>query len=359
MERTFTVGATAVRDRLARTLQRRQRAGGDRRRARLLGIDDARDRARSRYVRARCRAGWNASAAAASTRRRLRAHARRARERAARAARNDAAAADRRLRLRRRSRSRQARRDGRIAAEPGRRAIYRHVRQSAQRRSRRDRRRRSSQGSARRGGHSTGARAIRRAIDDARAGDVVVVAGKGHETYQIIGEERAAVRRSRRSAQRVLARSGEARTEAAERRRARGAGGDVVRTASRPATIAVVDRHAHDRAERNVSRVARRALRRARLRREAVARGAAMAVIVDDAAGTRRRQRRRSSCGDTLAAYLALARRARERVHRARDRDHRQHRQDDDQSAARSSCSRRGRATACSPHRPTRTTRSA
>jgi len=32
--------------------------------------------------------------------------------------------------------------------------------------------------------------AIRRAINDARAGDTVVVAGKGHESYQIIGEER-------------------------------------------------------------------------------------------------------------------------------------------------------------------------
>jgi UDP-N-acetylmuramoyl-L-alanyl-D-glutamate--2,6-diaminopimelate ligase len=32
--------------------------------------------------------------------------------------------------------------------------------------------------------------AIRRAINDARAGDTVVVAGKGHERYQIVGEER-------------------------------------------------------------------------------------------------------------------------------------------------------------------------
>ena len=32
--------------------------------------------------------------------------------------------------------------------------------------------------------------AIRRAIGDARAGDTVVVAGKGHETYQIVGEAR-------------------------------------------------------------------------------------------------------------------------------------------------------------------------
>jgi UDP-N-acetylmuramoyl-L-alanyl-D-glutamate--2,6-diaminopimelate ligase len=32
--------------------------------------------------------------------------------------------------------------------------------------------------------------AIRQAVDDARPGDVVLVAGKGHETYQIIGDER-------------------------------------------------------------------------------------------------------------------------------------------------------------------------
>jgi UDP-N-acetylmuramoyl-L-alanyl-D-glutamate--2,6-diaminopimelate ligase len=30
--------------------------------------------------------------------------------------------------------------------------------------------------------------AIFRAIGDARAGDVVLIAGKGHETYQIIGD---------------------------------------------------------------------------------------------------------------------------------------------------------------------------
>jgi UDP-N-acetylmuramoyl-L-alanyl-D-glutamate--2,6-diaminopimelate ligase len=34
------------------------------------------------------------------------------------------------------------------------------------------------------------ARAIREAIDEARESDVVVVAGKGHEDYQIYGQER-------------------------------------------------------------------------------------------------------------------------------------------------------------------------
>jgi UDP-N-acetylmuramoyl-L-alanyl-D-glutamate--2,6-diaminopimelate ligase len=34
------------------------------------------------------------------------------------------------------------------------------------------------------------ARAIREAIDDAAAGDVVVIAGKGHEDYQVYGDER-------------------------------------------------------------------------------------------------------------------------------------------------------------------------
>jgi UDP-N-acetylmuramoyl-L-alanyl-D-glutamate--2,6-diaminopimelate ligase len=38
----------------------------------------------------------------------------------------------------------------------------------------------------------TGAEAIRHAIADAEAGDVVVIAGKGHEDYQIVGTEKRA-----------------------------------------------------------------------------------------------------------------------------------------------------------------------
>ena len=32
--------------------------------------------------------------------------------------------------------------------------------------------------------------AIRRAMDLARSGDVIILAGKGHETYQIVGQEK-------------------------------------------------------------------------------------------------------------------------------------------------------------------------
>ena len=36
---------------------------------------------------------------------------------------------------------------------------------------------------------SIAAHAIRRAIEEAAPGDVVLIAGKGHETYQIIGTQ--------------------------------------------------------------------------------------------------------------------------------------------------------------------------
>ncbi|MCK7580255.1 MAG: hypothetical protein MZV65_34515 [Chromatiales bacterium] len=42
------------------------------------------------------------------------------------------------------------------------------------------------------------AEAIRVALAEAGAGDVVLIAGKGHEDYQIVGAETPAVQRSRR-----------------------------------------------------------------------------------------------------------------------------------------------------------------
>ena len=66
-------------------------------------------------------------------------------------------------------------------------------------------------------------RAIAMALAEARPGDVVVIAGKGHETTQEVGGARAPVRRSQSSRGRSCARATAARDEAplALRRRAR------------------------------------------------------------------------------------------------------------------------------------------
>ena len=100
------------------------------------------------------------------------------------------------LRLRRRSGPRQAAPHGRHR-RAARRPRLDHLRQSAERVARGDHRRH-------RGGHPgqesriavdrhetipDRKAAIQRALDWARAGDVVVIAGKGHETYQIVGSE--------------------------------------------------------------------------------------------------------------------------------------------------------------------------
>ena len=106
---------------------------------------------------------------------------------------------DRRVRLRRRPRHRQAAADGcgrRRARRPG----GRHVRQPAARGAAGDHRRRGRAASTRPGAtastsRSIGATAIRYAIAEAVAGDIVVVAGKGHETTQTIGDTVVAVRR--------------------------------------------------------------------------------------------------------------------------------------------------------------------
>ena len=126
--------------------------------------------------------------------RRLRAHARRARAGAGGAAAADARAADRRLRLRRRSRPHQAAEDG-ARGGARRRSGDRHQRQPAHRGAARDHRDDPRRACARCAAASGDfvvevdrRRAIGAAIAAARPGDVVLIAGKGHEDYQIVGK---------------------------------------------------------------------------------------------------------------------------------------------------------------------------
>ena len=168
----------------ARTLQRRERARGA---ARLLGIaDDAIRRGVASVAGVPGRFETVDEGQPFTVDRRLRAQARRARERAPHRARADDRAADLRLRLRRRPRPRQAPADG-PDRRRARRRRDRHLRQPAQRGSagdhRRDRRR---DGRARPRSSSTARAAIGRAIEQAGPGDVVVIAGKGHERGQEI-----------------------------------------------------------------------------------------------------------------------------------------------------------------------------
>ena len=74
---------------------------------------------------------------------------------------------------------------------------HRHRRQSAQRKSGRDPRRHPGRGAGRDARSATAREAIRTAIAALQPGDVLLIAGKGHETGQIVGDQRAAVQRSR------------------------------------------------------------------------------------------------------------------------------------------------------------------
>ena len=120
--------------------------------------------------------------------RRLRAHARRARQCAEGAPAARGGQARRRVRRGRRPRSRQAAADGRGGARE-RRPPDRDGRQSAQRRPRRD-----PQGGARRSARRRGDRRPARGDPKlpsrgCRQGDILLIAGKGHETGQTVGDK--------------------------------------------------------------------------------------------------------------------------------------------------------------------------
>ena len=107
--------------------------------------------------------------------------------------------ADRGVRLRRRPRHGQTADDGRDRRAK-RRPRHRHRRQSAQRRPRPRSAPPFSPRAPRRGRRSATAReAIRAGVAELEPGDVLLIAGKGHETGQIVGDQTSAVLRSRRA----------------------------------------------------------------------------------------------------------------------------------------------------------------
>ena len=120
--------------------------------------------------------------------RRLRPQARRARQGAGGAAPLCRPSPRRGVRRRRRPRRRQAPADGRHRRREGR-PRHRHRRQSPQRGPRRDPRRDHERGARRRARSPTATRRSARRSPELERGDVLLVAGKGHETGQIIGHK--------------------------------------------------------------------------------------------------------------------------------------------------------------------------
>ena len=176
----------------------------------------------------------------------------------------------------------------------------------------------------------TGAPPSRSRVAAARPGDVVLIAGKGHEDYQIVGRGEAPLRRPRGGPQgprRRMSRGPRFTAERARRGHRRRAGSGA-RAGERRGRL---HRHPHPRGRAALFV----ALRGERFDghdflAEAAARGAAAAVVAEGRAASRARRPRRSSpVDDTLAALGAIARLHRRRFaipvvarHRLERQDH-------------------------------------
>ena len=157
------------------------------------------------------------------------------------------------------------------------------------------------------------ARRSRKAIELARPGDVVLIAGKGHEKYQVIGDRvlpfddvavaREALARRRHELGRRVAGRDDERVRADRRRGSPAAtGGRVVGGDADARVRRRLDRHADARRRRAVRRDSRRAVRRHAISSATAIDAGAAGVVVPRGrgdAGARPRAGRRSSSRST------------------------------------------------------------
>ena len=188
--------------------------------------------------------------------------------------------------------------------------------------------------------------AIERAMREARAGDLVLIAGKGHEKYQVIGERslpfddvevaRAALARRRTGSQSVVAAWIGCRSPSGDI--AAATGGRLDRAATSATSRRDLDRLAGDRRRRTVRRDSRRSVRRARVRRPTRSRAARAARWSTSA--TRLVEARAAAVRGARDPVVVAIRRPGAAGHRSRGpaaigregrRDHRQRGKDDDE----------------------------